>query len=155
MAKPFTATLLGGLVAGALDITYACVHWNIAHDVAPMRIFQSVAAGLLGRDAAVAGGWNSAALGLALHFAMTTIMAAFFVVATRAVPVLDRMPLLSGIVYGLGLNAVMNFIVVPFSAAGDGTIQAPEFNQFFYGGLLAHTLLVGVPIAFIAKRFAG
>ncbi|WP_135210665.1 hypothetical protein [Vitreimonas flagellata] len=153
MAKPFTATLLGGLVAGALDITYACAHWNIAHDVAPQRIFQSVAAGLLGRDAAVAGGWNTAALGLALHFVMTTIMAAFFVAASRAAPALNRTPLLSGIVYGLGLYAVMNFIVVPFSAAGDGVIQAPEFNQFFYGGLLAHTLLVGVPIALIAKRF--
>ena len=154
MAKPFTATLLGGLVAGALDITYACVHWNIAHDVAPMRIFQSVAAGLLGRDAAVAGGWNTAALGLALHFVMTTIMAAFFVAATRAMPALNRAPLLSGVIYGLGLYAVMNFIVVPFSNTGDGTIRAPEFNQFFYGGLLAHTLLVGVPIALIAKRFA-
>jgi hypothetical protein len=55
MAKPFTATLPGGLAAGALDITCACVHWNIAHDVAPMRIVQSVAAGLLGRDAACGG----------------------------------------------------------------------------------------------------
>jgi hypothetical protein len=85
---------------------------------------------------------------------MTTIMAAFFVAVTRAIPALNRVPLLSGVIYGLGLYAVMNFIVVPFSAAGDGTIQAPELNQFFYGGLLAHTLLVGVPIAFIAKRFA-
>lgn len=154
MAKPFTATFLGGLVAGVLDITYACVHWNIAHDVAPMRIFQSVAAGLLGRDAAVAGGWNTASLGLLLHFVMATIMAAFFVAASRAAPAVNRAPLLSGTIYGLGLYAVMNFIVVPFSAAGDGTIQAPEFNQFFFGGLLAHTLLLGVPIAFIAKRFA-
>ncbi|HVK81193.1 MAG TPA: hypothetical protein VM915_11345 [Verrucomicrobiae bacterium] len=153
MAKPFTATLLGGFVAGALDITYTCVHWNIAHDVAPQRIFQSVAAGLLGRDAAVAGGWNTAVLGLVLHFAMTTIMAAFFVLVTRAAPALNRAPLVSGVIYGLGLYAVMNFIVVPFSATGDGTIQAPEFNQFFYGGLLAHTLLVGAPIALIAKRF--
>lgn len=154
MRKPFTATLLGGLAAGALDIIYACVHWNIAHDVAPQRILQSVAAGVLGRDAAVAGGWGTAALGLALHFAMTTIMAAFFVFVMRAAPALNRAPLLSGIVYGLGLYAVMNFLVVPFSAAGDGTIPAPQFNQFFYGGLLAHTLLVGVPIALIAKRFA-
>lgn len=154
MAKPFTATLLGGFVAGALDITYACIHWNLAHDVAPQRIFQSVAAGLIGRDAAVMGGWTTAALGLLLHFAMTTVMAAFFVTAGRVVPALNRVPALTGIVYGLGLYAVMNFLVVPFSAAGNGTIQAPELNQFFYGGLLAHTLLVGVPIALIAKRFA-
>lgn len=154
MAKPVSAILLGGLVAGALDITYACVHWNIAHDVAPRRIFQSVAAGVLGREDAVAGGWSTAALGLALHFLMTTIMAGFFVAVTQPTPALNRWPLLSGVVYGLGLYAVMNFLVVPFSAAGDGTIQAPEFNQFFYGGLLAHTLLVGVPIALIAKRFA-
>lgn len=154
MSKALAATLLGGFVGGTLDITYACIHWSIAHDVAPMRIFQSVAAGVLGREAAVAGGWSTAMLGLALHFSMTIIMAAFFVFVARATPVLNRVPLLSGVIYGLGLYAVMNFIVVPISAAGDGTIQMPELNQFFYGGVLAHTLLVGAPIALIAKRFA-
>jgi hypothetical protein len=33
--------LAGGLVAGALDITYACVFWAIKAGVPAQRIFQS------------------------------------------------------------------------------------------------------------------
>ena len=40
--------LLGGLVAGTFDITYACLFWGLKAGVAAERIFQSVAKGLLG-----------------------------------------------------------------------------------------------------------
>ena len=148
MGKAFSATLIGGLAAGALDIIYACAHWYLAMHVPPQRILQAVASGLIGRDAAVGGGWNTALLGLILHFVMTLIMAAFFVAASRVLPALNRWPLVSGIAYGLGLYAVMTYIVVPNSLAGGA---APE-GQFLIGALFAHTVLVGVPIAFAAKR---
>ena len=86
MTKAVIAILLGGLIAGALDITYACVHYGLVYEVPPTRIFQSVAAGVFGRDEARAGGLTTAGIGLALHFLLTTIMAAFFVAWTRMVP---------------------------------------------------------------------
>jgi hypothetical protein len=152
MIRIVSAIVLGGLVAGALDITYACIHWGLVADAPPMRIFQSVASGLLGREEARAGGWGTASLGLALHFTLTTIMAAFFVAWTRMVPDLNRWPLLSGVTYGLALYVVMNFIVLPLSATGGGNL--PQ-GQFLLGGLLIHAFGVGLPIALIAKRFEG
>jgi hypothetical protein len=151
MARAVMAILLGGVIAGALDIGYACIHYGLVYDVPPMRIFQSVAAGVLGREEARAGGWTSAALGLALHVLMTTLMAAFFVAWTRMAPVLNRWPLLAGPTYGLAIFAVMQFIVLPLSAVG-GDGGHPE-GQFLFGGLLIHAFGVGYVIAFFAKRF--
>ncbi|MDB5440433.1 MAG: hypothetical protein JWM33_2860 [Caulobacteraceae bacterium] len=145
------AVILGGLIARALDITYACVHYGLVYGSTPQRIFQSVAAGVMGKDAARAGGWGSAALGLSLHMVMTIIMAAVFVMASRAAPVLNRWPLASAIVYGLGLFVVMNCLVVPHSAAGDGTVQLPK-GQFLYGSIFAHIVLVALPITLMARR---
>lgn len=146
--RALPAILLGGAVAGALDITYACVHYGLVYDIPPTRIFQSVAAGALGREAARAGGWETASLGLALHFLLTTIMTAFFVAWTRMVPEINRWPLLSGPTYGLGLFAVMQFVVLPLSATGGG--DHPQ-GQFLIGGLLIHAFGVGLPIALIAR----
>lgn len=149
--KIFLAILLGGLVAGACDITYASIHYGLVYDVPPTRIFKSVASGVLGKEAARAGGFDVAMLGLFLHFFLTTIMAAIFVAWTRMVPDLNRWPLLSGVTYGLVIFAVMQFVVLPLSANGGG--GHPQ-GQFLIGGLLIHAFGVGLPIALIARHFA-
>ena len=46
--------LVGGLIAGVLDITDAFVFHGL-RGVAPVRILQAIASGLLGRDAFGAG----------------------------------------------------------------------------------------------------
>lgn len=149
--KALAAILFGGAVAGALDIAYACAHYGLVYDIPPVRVFQSVAAGALGREAARAGGWETASLGLVLHFLLTILMAAFFVAWTRMAPALNRWPLLSGPTYGLGLFAVMQFVVLPLSAAGGG--DHPQ-GQFLTGGLLIHAFGVGLPIALVARAFS-
>ena len=87
--------------------------------MAPSRILQSIAAGLLGR-ASFQGGAATAALGLVLHFFIAFgIVGTYFVVA-RAVPALTRRPFLTGPLYGLVAYGVMNYVVVPLSAAASG-----------------------------------
>ena len=144
--------LLGGAVAGALDITYAFIHFGLAVGASPIRIGQSVAAGLLGPDVAFAGGVGVAAFGLALHFLMATMMAAFFVLLAARIPLLVRRAWITGPVYGLGLYFVMNYVVVPLSNAAH---HGPPQGQFLVGALFTHTVLVGLPIALIAKRYLG
>ena len=56
------SVLAGGLVAGTLDITYACVFWALRAGTPPQRIFQSVAKGVLG-PSTFKGGAATAALG--------------------------------------------------------------------------------------------
>jgi hypothetical protein len=143
------AILLGGMIAGALDIIYAFIHYGIVYGATPIRILHAVAAGLLGPDAASAGGWSTAALGLGLHFLMTIIMAAVFVFAASRLPLLTRFAWITGPLYGLALYFVMNLIVVPLSQA---TSNGLPVGQFLIGGLLIHAFGVGLPIALAARR---
>jgi hypothetical protein len=140
--------LLGGLVAGALDITYAIVAYGMI-GVPPIRIWQSIAAGLFGRDA-MTGGLETAVLGGVLHFSMTMVMAAAFVVASRALPILLRAPLVNGALYGLAIYGIMNYVVVPLS----NSPGKPPEGWFLIGGLLIHMFGVGVPIALITRWLA-
>lgn len=139
--------LLATAAAGTLDITDACVYWAITKGVAPERIFQSVASGLLGK-AAFKGGAQTAALGLALHFAIMAVMVAVYVLASRRLGVLTRRPVLMGIAYGAATYVVMNHVVLPLSQVGP---RGPFVLPSFINGLAAHLFLVGLTIALIVS----
>jgi uncharacterized membrane protein YagU involved in acid resistance len=147
--SPWPPVLAGGLLAGTLDILYACLFWAVKADVPPSRIFQSVAAGLLG-EASFRGGTFTAALGLFLHFLIACTMALVYYLAARRWPVLVRRPVILGIAYGLLLYVVMNYVVVPLSAAGAGSSDPTWITLT----VAAHAFLVGLPIAWFASRAA-
>ncbi|HEX6107241.1 MAG TPA: hypothetical protein VFZ26_16765 [Gemmatimonadales bacterium] len=136
----------GGLLAGLLDIVYACLFWAVKAGVPARRILQSIAAGLLGA-ASYAGGWRTAALGLLLHFCIAVSMAVAYYLVARRVPLLWRRPLACGAVYGLLLYAIMNYVVVPLSAAGRGSSD-PLWIALT---VAVHALLIGIPIALFTR----
>jgi uncharacterized membrane protein YagU involved in acid resistance len=140
--SPAAYVLAGGLIAGTLDIVYACTFWALKADVPPQRIFQSVAAGLLG-NASFEGGAGTAALGLALHFFIATAMSVVYYVVARRWPLLWQRPVLVGAGYGLILYGVMNYIVVPLSAAHGG----PKDPLWVGLSIVVHMFLIGVAIA--------
>jgi len=144
------AILIGGLVGGAVDISYATGFSWIRSQVPPMRIFQSVASGLLGKSA-FDGGTAVAAFGLGLHFAMALVIASIYVLASRSISVLTRRPLLYGAIYGLVIYSVMNAIVVPLSNVPARTSPRPTI--LIVSELLFHMIGVGVPIALAARKF--
>src|SRR5690349_18051245 len=112
--QPLLAILVGGCVAGVCDITYAIVFSGF-RGVPALRVLQSVASGLLGA-AAFKGGVAIGALGLFLHFVIALSAATIFYLASRWVPFLLRRPIISGVIYGLIIYAVMNLVVLPLSA---------------------------------------
>jgi len=76
--------LLGGLAVGVLDITDAMLFWWFRAGLTPVRIVQSVAAGLIGREAAASGGLASAVLGAVLHFSIAlSVMTVCYFLARR------------------------------------------------------------------------
>ena len=139
----------GGLVAGACDIAYACIFWAIKAGVAPRRILQSVAAGVLGREAAVQGGNATAALGLLLHFCIALTMAAVYFLVARHWSLLWRRAWVLGAIYGLWLYIAMQYIVVPLSRAGGGGSN-PDSGRVTLS-VLVHVFLVGIPCAVGAR----
>jgi uncharacterized membrane protein YagU involved in acid resistance len=144
--SPLLAVLIGGSIAGALDILFAI---SFAHfrGMAPDRLLQTVASGLLG-TAAFEGGIRTAALGLGLHFGMAYAWAGIFVLAAGIVPALVRRPWLSGILFGVLVFLAMRLIVLPLSAFPYPVTFKPLAATL---DLLSHTLLFGVPIALAAR----
>lgn len=142
------AILVGGLIAGAIDITYA-ISFSAYHGVAPTRLLQSVSSGLLGK-AAFEGGVPVAVLGFVLHFAMMLIIAAIFYSAAARVRALVAQPILWGALYGFVVYWVMNLVVLPLSAfPGQWRWQA----MLVISSLVVHAFGIGVPIA-LASRAA-
>jgi hypothetical protein len=146
MPAALKAVVLGGVVAGAFDITYAFIFYGM-RGIPATRILQSVASGLLGQ-ASYSGGLASAALGLLLHFLIAIGAAATFYVASRRFPWLVQHAFVSGVIFGLCVFAVMNFIVVPLSAFPHKLAFPPIVLAT---GLLVHMFLVGVPIALFVR----
>ncbi len=139
----------GGLIAGTLDITAACVYAWVRGNVTPVRVFQFIASGVLGIEA-FTGGAKTAILGLALHFVIATGAAAIFYFASRKWLFLIEQPILSGLLYGIPVYAFMNFIVVPLSQVQQRS--EPISTRIINLGILM--FCIGLPIALIVRRFA-
>lgn len=141
------AILLGGSIAGALDIVFA-ISFAAYSGVAPIRLLQTVASGLLGMEA-FSGGVPVAVLGLALHFGMSFLWAALFLVFALLVPSLVRYPVASGIAFGIGVFLAMRLLVLPLSAFPYPVSFKPLATAL---DLLSHALLFGVPIAWATRK---
>jgi len=136
------AILLGGSIAGIIDIGAAC----LITMAGPFFILHAVASGILGR-ASFSGGNASAALGGLLQLAMSIIIAAIYVAASAILPRLRERWLPSGLVYGVIVFCVMNYVVVPLSAVG----HFPHFTAISFVGNLLAMLLFGTIVALFAR----
>jgi hypothetical protein len=146
MSWAWKAILIGGLVAGTLDVGAAV----LISGRDPVFILQVIASGLLGHDS-YAGGLQSAAIGLLAQWIISIGAAAVYVFAGIALPILFRMPLPGGLVFGVGTYFVMNAIVVPLSAAGRGPWHF--VLKSFVPNMIA-MLVYGLIIAYIAAYYA-
>jgi uncharacterized membrane protein YagU involved in acid resistance len=134
--------VLGGFIAGTIDIGAAClINW-----LTPRIILQSIASGLLGK-ASFHEGLSSAALGLVLQWLMSLIIAACFVIAAQRLPSLTKKWLPAGAAYGVVIFFVMNYIVMPLSAVRH---HAHFTVQTFIENMLA-MILFGLIVAFFAR----
>lgn len=138
--------IAGGLVVGSLDITYAILFWSF-RGVTPTRVFQSVAAGILGR-ASFNGGMKTALLGAFLHYFIAFSIVIVYYIASRWLPVLTRHAVICGIVYGIGVYIFMNYVVIPLSNAA----RPKTFNLLWVScSVIVHAFLIGLPAALFVR----
>jgi Na+/alanine symporter len=137
------AIAVGGLIAGALDLTQACIlfGWDI-----PLAI----AGGLVGRQA-FHGGVGTYILGVFLHFFIACSAAAVYYAASRRLSFLTEHPLVCGLFFGAAVEEVMNLVVLPLSALH---ARGPYKLHDLILGLLVHMVVVGLPISYSVRRFA-
>ena len=146
-SRAFRVILTAGLVIGVLDISSAFVIWW-QRGVGLRRGLQGIAAGLLGSNS-YDGGLVTAGLGLALHFFVAFVVVSVFYLASRKIEFLTRHPVVSGVLYGIGVYIVMYWFVLPMAF--------PTFRHRVGNELLAvaiHISLIGLPCALIVRRYS-
>jgi uncharacterized membrane protein YagU involved in acid resistance len=136
------AILLGGLIAGTLDIGAAA----LINGRNPLVILLVIASGLLGK-ASFQGGLPAVLLGLVLQWLMSLVISAIFVLLSNRVPELKQHWSAAGLAYGVGIFVVMNYLVVPLSEIG----RLPQFTVWTFSGNLLAMLGFGLLIAFFAR----
>jgi hypothetical protein len=142
--------LVAWAIAGTLDITDALVFYHLYAGVKPERLLQNIAAGLIGRSAAFAGGIETVALGLAVHYAIALFWTVIFVLVAQRLVWLLRYPVAAAMVYGGFVYLAMNYIVLPLFHAGGPPSHVPAV---FANAVLALMFPFALPIALVTRRF--
>ncbi|MGB2669676.1 MAG: hypothetical protein WA621_06115 [Candidatus Acidiferrum sp.] len=137
------AIFVGGLIAGALDLTAAFISYGPG-------VPRAIAAGLLGRTA-MQGGTGTYVLGILLHFFIACSAAAIYYAASRTLEFMTQHAVVCGLFYGIAIFLVMNLIVLPLSALH---ARGPYHLEGLVQGLLIHMILIGLPIAFSVRQFS-
>ena len=138
------------LIAGTLDIADALIFYSV-RGVPPTGILRFIAGCLVGVSA-LHGGLAMAALGLAIHYTITLLWSALFLLAATRLTFLTRHAIASGLLYGVVIYVLMNYVVLPLTRLPPRTHHlAPAV---LVNGVLALLLFMGLPIALIAQRFA-
>lgn len=149
-AKAFIrAIFIATVIAGTLDILSAFV-FDIMAGGTPLGVLRGVGGAIVDREA-FANPYMLPAIGLALHFAIMLVMATVYMIAASRVPLVNRLPVLSGIGYGLVLWGVMYWIVLPQRWPTLFPIDPRTNPTEVAEELFSHIMLVGIPIALVAK----
>lgn len=149
----FTTIAGGGLLAGLLDGAHAVIYYSLIGGIPTAGIFRYIASGLIGSHAAAKAGGLAVLLGVALHFCIAIGAAAVYYFAACRLAILIRRPFVSGITFGVGLYLFMNYIVIPLSAVPKNPNAAFSWADFA-SEIFAHVVLVGLPIALMARHSA-
>jgi hypothetical protein len=142
-----SAILLGGLIAGAIDIGAA----SLISGRSLGYIMQVIAGGLLAK-ATFDGGTGTMVLGFLLQELMGILIAAIYVFLAKSfLPAWMRRWMVTGLGYGVIVFFVMNYVVLRLSAWK----SVPHFTAVKFTENMAAMLVFGLIVAFFARRLTG
>ena len=138
----------GGLLIALGDALFAIAVWFEWTIKGLTQVFQSIAIGVPGK-ASYEGGTATALLGAGLHVAMAIAFVAICIALSLRFRQLVEKPVTSGLLYGVGLYVVMNFVVMPLSRVD----ASPSFKHpdTMAMSVAAH-MLFGVVCTLFARR---
>jgi hypothetical protein len=136
------------IVAGTLDILSAFLFDALVKGT-PLGVLSGIAAAAL--QQVDLGLMVNAAAGLIVHFAIMFVMAAIYFTLAARVRLLNQHVWVSGVGYGVALWGVMYWGVLPQRFPTLFPILDPQEVAM---QLFSHVVLVGLPIALIARRAA-
>ena len=149
----FASALTAGLIAGAMDITAACIHAFLRNGTTPEQILRGIAGGAFGKEAA-ANGNMMIVWGLLFHFLIAISFTFFFFLMAKTIPSLVRYPIISAIIYGAFVWAFMRYVVLNYiSTIPIKPIVGQEKIINAIIGAVILMICIGLPNSILAKRY--
>lgn len=145
MSPTLRTVLLAGLIAAVAEMALV-LPIQLGLGNSPERVFQAIAAALLG-PVAFGQGLQSALVGVLAHLFVSLGAAAVFVAAAALAPVLIRRWVVSGLLFGVVAYGVMTWLVIPLSAEPG----VPKDPLLIALSLAIHMALFGLPIAAVVR----
>lgn len=137
--------LASALLVGTLDIASCSLYWAL-RGVPVTRVLQGAGTWVLGSAAYSAP--VGAVVGLVVLYALATMFVAGYRLASESLPRLRQAPLRWGAIYGVVVFALMEWIVIPLSAA---TLSRQVDYEWMLALLSIHVFLIGIPCALCAR----
>ncbi len=143
--------VLGGVIIGTLHlIIQDFLVFSLLENNPFISVIQYLASGALG-NAAFAGGLATVLLGVLFHFLISFAVAGVFILSADRIPLLRRNVLVGSLLYGIGVCIVMNFFVLPLSAAPK--LPVPDLSQLIEL-FVEHAVVIGLPLGLLIRRNA-
>lgn len=141
--------LLAGFVAGTLDILAAfLVYTVVLGKTTPVKILQSIASGVLGKQA-FEGEMHTVACGLVFHYIIAIGWALAYFLIFPYVSFLRNQKIIAGLLYGVFVWLMMNLVVLPLSRVSPATFR---WDGVLIGVVIL-MLCIGLPISLITHRY--
>ena len=148
---PLRSIAVGGIIIGTLHlIIQDFLVFSLLYKTPFISVLQYIASGALG-EAAFAGGLATALLGVFFHYLISFVIAGVFILSAARIPLLRRNLIVGSLLFGFGAFVVMNFIVIPLSAAP--VLPPPTLFQLIET-IIDHILTIGLPLGIIVRRSA-
>lgn len=141
--------LIATAIAGTLDLLSAFFFASLS-GMMPLQVLQFVASGPFGEAPTATAGWGL--VGVLVHFAIMACMAAAYMMVAPRFPALLRHPIPAGIAYGVLLWLLMYWVVRPLRWPD---LPLPHTLYGISNALFSHCILVGIPIALVARHYFG
>lgn len=147
MKTPARTIVKAGLVAGILDAIAAMGMTIIRGGKDPSVVWRYVASGVFGPEA-LTGGVPMVLWGLAFHFLIALLFAAFYFLIYPQLQRFITSPVAIGLLYGILIWLVMNRVVLPLSKVPSAPFDLSKAAI----GMALIMIMVGLPISIIVNR---
>ncbi|MDB5013885.1 MAG: hypothetical protein JWQ25_2087 [Daejeonella sp.] len=138
-----------GLIVGTLDILAAFIYFSIkTGQKSPVNLLKFVASGFFGKDA-FTGGSSMVMAGLLFHYFNAMAFTAFFFLLFPKIRFFAKNKILTGVLLGIFVFAVMNFLVVPLSNVPPQPVNL--VNSLINGLILI--CCIGLPLSFMVSSY--
>jgi hypothetical protein len=137
-----------GLIVGILDAIAASLNAYISTGITPDRVFKFVASGAFGARA-YSESHGMVWIGLLFHFAIAIGWTILFFFAFSKLKLLHVNKILIGMIYGIFIWVIMNFVVIPLSSIGSRPF--PFIGTIIM--IMIHMFVIGIPISVLTSKY--